>query len=179
MDILQLLFDRSLPRDPVFVFESAILGGHLHIVKWLHEEKGITNAVAGYIDAARRDQLDMLKYLFEKEVIATPYLFPISAAAEAGFLEVVQWLHLHTKTECTERAMDAAAGQGHLHIVQWLHENRTEGCTRRAMDRAASNGHLDVVMWLYENRTEGCSRKTIEGAAWFEYSDALTWLFEN
>uniref|UniRef100_A0AAV1TQT2 Ankyrin n=1 Tax=Peronospora matthiolae TaxID=2874970 RepID=A0AAV1TQT2_9STRA len=179
LDMLQLLFDRSLPQDPVFVLESAILGGHLHIVKWLHEEKGITNAVAGYIDAARKGQLDMLRYLFEKGVIATPYLFPINAAAEAGRLEVVQWLHSHTTTKCTERAMDAAAGQGHLHIVQWLHENRTEGCTRRAMDRAASNGHLDVVKWLYENRTEGCSRRTIDDAGWFGYSGALAWLFEN
>ena len=54
LDILELLFDRSLPRDPVFVLESAILGDHLHVVKWLHEEKGITNAVGGYMTLPER-----------------------------------------------------------------------------------------------------------------------------
>ncbi|CAI5724419.1 unnamed protein product [Hyaloperonospora brassicae] len=173
IDMLQLLFDRGLPRKPVFVLESAILGGHLHAVKWLHEEKGITNVVAGYVRAARRGQLDMLTYLFENKVIATPYLFPIDAAAAAGHLEVVQWLHRHTETKCTELAMAEAAGKGYLHIVQWLHANRSEGCSHLAMDCAARYGHLDVVKWLYANSTEGCSRIAMEDSAWYGNSDVV------
>ena len=126
----------------------------MHAVKWLHEEKGITDVVAGYVSAARRGQLDMLQYLFENKVVATPYLFPIDAAAAAGHLEVVQWLHRHTETKCTEQAMVDAAGKGYLHIVQWLHANRTEGCSHLAMDCAARYGHLDVVKWLHANSTD-------------------------
>lgn len=44
----------------------------------------------------------------------------------------------------TKRAMDAAAGAGHLEMLKWLHEKQI-GCTTDAMDMAAEEGHLDVV----------------------------------
>lgn len=44
----------------------------------------------------------------------------------------------------TKRAMDAAAGAGNLEMLKWLHEKQV-GCTTDAMDMAAEMGHLEVV----------------------------------
>ena len=80
--MLELVFVRDPTSDPVLVFEQAIFGGHLHIVKWMQKEKGIINAGTGCIEAGQSGQLDMLKYLFEKKVPAPPCLLPINAATE-------------------------------------------------------------------------------------------------
>ncbi|CAI5741486.1 unnamed protein product [Hyaloperonospora brassicae] len=179
MDMLELLFDRGSPRDPVFILESAVSGGHLRVVKWLHEEKGVSNVGNGYVEAARIGNLAILQFLHEKKVDASPAMSAIDAAAAAGCLEVLQWLHSHTQTKCTIQAMDGAASQGHLHIVQWLHTNRTEGCSRLAMHLAAENGHLDIVKWLHANKNEGCFALTLARAAEHGHLDVVVWLHEN
>ncbi|KAF1792924.1 TauD/TfdA-like domain [Phytophthora cactorum] len=54
------------PMITVSIFPS-----HVHIIKWLHEEKGVTDAGFGYVEAAKNGQLDVLKYLYEKKLDAT------------------------------------------------------------------------------------------------------------
>ncbi|KAG3137432.1 hypothetical protein PI126_g17404 [Phytophthora idaei] len=36
--MVKFLFECDLVQEPVEVFEMAALRGHLHIIKWLHEE---------------------------------------------------------------------------------------------------------------------------------------------
>uniref|UniRef100_M4BCG0 Uncharacterized protein n=1 Tax=Hyaloperonospora arabidopsidis (strain Emoy2) TaxID=559515 RepID=M4BCG0_HYAAE len=109
MEILELVFDRGTPKYPEFVFGEAVAGGHLHIVKWLYEEKRIADVGVGFIDAARMGHLEMLKYFSDKRPYTVADYTAIDGAATAGRLDVVQWLHFHTQTKCTKQAMDAAA----------------------------------------------------------------------
>uniref|UniRef100_A0AAV1TI90 Ankyrin repeat-containing domain n=1 Tax=Peronospora matthiolae TaxID=2874970 RepID=A0AAV1TI90_9STRA len=179
IDTLELLSDHGFPGDPMVILDNAISGGHLHIVKWLHEKKGASNVGNGYIEAARNGHLEILKYLHEKQFDVCSSVSAIDTAAAAGCLEVVQWLHSNTPTKCTNQAMDGAASEGHLHIVQWLHRNRTEGCSRLAMHFAAENGYLHVVKWLHANRSEGCFALTIARAAEHGHLEVVAWLYEN
>ncbi len=98
----------------------------------------------------------------------------MDCAANNGYLEIVQWLHINTTEGCSSTAMDYAAERGHLEIVQWLHINTTEGsvgaraelcCTKYAMDCAARSGHLDTVKWLHINTIEGCTEGAMNWAA--------------
>ena len=132
------------PENAMFL---AAMQGHLHIVKWLHENRKEDCTVKA-----------------------------IDWAAKNGHLEVVKWLHHNRREGCTEDAMDWAAEYGHLEVVQWLHENRTEGCTEYAMDLAAEHGHLHIVKWLHENRTEGCTPDAMDWAAGNGHLEVVRWL---
>jgi hypothetical protein len=103
-------------------YNKATNYGHLHIIKWLHENR--------------------------KEGCTA---FAMNDAAENGYLHIVQWLHENRNEGCTEWAMNDAAKNGHLNIVHYLHENRTEGCTEWAVHYACQNDHLHILQILYEN----------------------------
>ena len=105
--------------------DYAAMNGHLHVIRWLHEnrEEGCTQ-------------------------------YAMSWAAERGNLEMVKWFHENRTEGCTTQAMNWAAMNGHLHVVKWLHENRTEGCTTKAMDWAAMNGHLPIVKFIHCNSND-------------------------
>ncbi len=113
----------------------AAMNGHLHMVKFLHENR--------------------------EEGCST---WAMDWAAMNGHLEVIKWLHENREEGCTTLAMNWAASNGHLHVVEWLHENREEGCTRWAVEWAACNGHLDIVKWLHDNREEDCIREKNKSA---------------
>jgi hypothetical protein len=78
----------------------------------------------------------------------------IAAAAEAGNLEVLQWLKEELRTlSWTQSACEAAAQGGHLEILQWLRRNSCcwdEGTCTAA---AAADGHLELLQWAV---AEGC-----------------------
>ncbi|KAG6949577.1 hypothetical protein JG688_00014567 [Phytophthora aleatoria] len=81
----------------------------------------------------------------------------MDAAARAGHLPVVKWLHFNRSEGCTAYAMHFPVVIGHLPLVQWLHSNRDEGCAKATMDWVARAGHLDVVKWLDANKLDKCS----------------------
>ena len=123
------------------IMNAAAQGGHLEIVKWLHN--------AGYSCCTAA----------------------MDTAAENGHLEVVKWLHKNRKEGCSKFALDQAIVNGHLDVVKFLIKNRREGSSfvknpRKErwlrfrgiymhwmcpMDAAAYNGQFDVIEWLVKN----------------------------
>jgi len=110
----------------------------------------------------------------------------MAAAAAAGHLAVVKWLHANRSEGCTAAAMDGAAAKGKLDVVEWLHSNRSEGCTSAAMDDVAGRvfhepdcrgvlisccvdkrpdafveNQITMLEWLKTNRTEGCTSEAL------------------
>ncbi|KAF0689278.1 Aste57867_19257 [Aphanomyces stellatus] len=75
--------------------------------------------------------------------------------------------HLLHQAAITSATMDAAAAAGRLDILRWLHEHRGSsiGWTTAAMDHAATNGRLSIVIFLHTHRHEGCTCAAINGAA--------------
>ncbi|KAG1709847.1 hypothetical protein DVH05_016862 [Phytophthora capsici] len=110
--MLQRLFDRGLVLYTENILEFAAECEQLHIVKWLHEVKGFPKVCYGYT-AVKDEHLDVLAYLNDFD---EKYLLD-----RAVTLKAVKWLHFHTNTKCSNRAMDEAAARGDLDIVQWLH----------------------------------------------------------
>ncbi|TMW58957.1 hypothetical protein Poli38472_007102 [Pythium oligandrum] len=159
------------------VIVSAVEGGHLDALQWLHAnvEDGWSSQVVD--EAAECGHLDIVKWLHETQ----SDLFVASTmgrAAMNGHLSVVQWLHATRSDGCSTDAMDWAAMHGHLDTVRWLHANRSEGCSTWAMDGAARNGHLLVVQWLHSHRPEGCTTLAMDLAAKKGHLDVVQWLHE-
>ncbi|GMF26410.1 unnamed protein product [Phytophthora fragariaefolia] len=89
----------SRSRDSL---SCAAAGGHLDIVKLMHEirpQDGKTNAM--------------------------------DRAAGGGHLDVVQWLHANRIERCTAVAMESAVRNGHLDVVKWLHRNGFSYCQQQ------------------------------------------------
>ncbi|OWZ15229.1 hypothetical protein PHMEG_00011166 [Phytophthora megakarya] len=125
------------------------------------------------VEAAERGHLELVKILDGDVSVALDF------AAEAGNVDVVQWLHSNRTDRCTVDAMDMAAANGHLDMVQWLHDHREEGCSSDAMDLAATNGFLPVVKWLHHHRQEGCSHRAMDGAAANGHLEVVKWLHSH
>lgn len=138
---------------------DTICGGHVEILKFLHTKLYPLDVFTAKFMAAQNGFLDIVEWLFPMLSFVGDQTPEIDAAADAGRLEVVQWLHMNGSRGFTSTAMVGAARNGHLEILQWLHETRSEGCTDRAMDNATRNGHLEVPEWLHEHRKEGFRRK--------------------
>jgi len=107
------------------------------------------------------------------------YIWFGAAAAELGYLDVLQWFENQKKRYgfvFTDQLSVAAAENGHLHILQWM---RT--CTppwpwnATTCANAARGGHGDVLLWL---RTQGCpwNERVCAAAAAGGHLDILRWL---
>lgn len=73
--------------------------GHLHIIRWLHENRN-EGCTARAIDEA----------------------------TSHGHLEIVQWLLANRTEGCSDYAQAGAYYSGHLSIFQWLHNHQAERC---------------------------------------------------
>lgn len=126
--------------------------------------------------AARRGDLDVIKWLTTEYAPGTLITDGVEAAAEHGHLHIIKWFH----DECRQRAvfgileMWLAAKNGHLEVFQWLHERTSQspaqvseatgrevcdndfdyvfGCRTEfkcdLLSTAGADGHLRVVQWL-------------------------------
>ncbi|KAJ8520437.1 hypothetical protein ON010_g17947 [Phytophthora cinnamomi] len=170
--------ERAKTRCTTAAMDGAAAGGHLVVVRWLHENRTEGCTTAAMDLAAENGNLEVVQWLHNNrsEGCTTDAM---DNAARGGHLDVIKWLHAHRSEGCTAFAMDNAAAAGPLDVVTWLHENRSEGCTAAAMDGAAAYGKLDIVKWLHRNRSEGCSERAMNGAAHGGHLSVLRWLFEN
>ncbi|EGG16772.1 hypothetical protein DFA_07750 [Cavenderia fasciculata] len=129
-------------------------------------------------------RLDILQFIYDRYYQPTNTQMPLSietfdGACKTGNLQLVTFLHTHSKEGCTFKAMDHAAGNGSLDIVQFLHTHRTEGCSQGAIDDASGAGHLEIVKYLFENRQEGCTSDAMDFASEFGHIDILEYLLEH
>ncbi|KAJ0398731.1 hypothetical protein ATCC90586_008658 [Pythium insidiosum] len=152
--------------------------GHLHVVRWIRENRPDIASERTILDCAASHGLELVRYLTD-HAMGGATTVALDKAAEAGALDVVRYLHEHRDEGCTTAAMDRAAGRGHIDVVMFLHASRSEGCTTLAMDDAARGGHLEVVRFLHENRTEGCTPAALEGAVTDGHLDVVRFLVEE
>ncbi|KAG3024020.1 hypothetical protein PC120_g7254 [Phytophthora cactorum] len=105
---------------------AAAANGHLGVLQWLYEK----HHGRGYWNNTE-----------------------ICGALTNGHIKVVEWLRTHAvpRTECMAKVMDAAAGAGNLDIVKWLHEeHKISICS--ALSNAMSNCQWETSQWILEHR---------------------------
>ncbi|OWZ03624.1 hypothetical protein PHMEG_00024609 [Phytophthora megakarya] len=169
-DVVEWLYDNKHMNFDISenTWINAALGGHLRVLRWLHDHFPETISTRTMEAAAKGGHLEVLMWLHElrnKEWINEKSFFQEiypHCGQPRPRLEVVQWLHTHYPNKFITGL--EAAEMGYIDIVRWLSDNSVEGFTT-AMDRAAKHGHLDVVLYLMSHRSEGFSNQTMKKPA--------------
>ena len=173
------LHERGCPHD-LDVTPRAAKGGHLDLVAWWYSIDPSLRLVPRWwglaahgdlsllaralpptaeafpqacVVAARRGNLDVLKWLRAQE---PPFFWcssVLAAAAKRGDIKMMEWICASPSGgDPCPRGVDAcieAAGAGHLSALQWLRSlNPPCPWDEDAARAAAKNGHLDVLCWI-------------------------------
>jgi len=147
LEVIKWLHENRNEGCTTRAMDSAATGGHFEVVKWLHENRTEGCTTRAMDCAAKYGRLEIVKWLHKNRSEGCTHWARIMAARN-NFLEVVKFLY---KNECTKSVMDYAAKDGHLEVVKWLHKLRFEYSIKYAMICAAKDGHLKVVKWLLLN----------------------------
>ena len=121
-----------LPCDSVS-FSRAAEGGHLHCLRYLHEN-GCPKSRSAFSMAAKGGHLHVLEYLrIEMGLTPDPTDEGIcETAARQGRRDILEWAH--SNFGCAwGRTCEYAAAKGHLACLQYAHEN---GCWWKSLRRA-------------------------------------------
>ena len=175
MDVL----DRTQSGTPAGLFNEetcafAAQGGHLEVLKYLHE-KGCPWNEETCNAAAFEGHLDVLKYAHEHE--CPWHDMTCGYAAEAGHLAVLVYAHVNgCDFEISYSCENAALG-GHLTVLVYLIEN---GCPwyGATCSGAAAGGNLEMVKYLHAKEFPWDER-TCYAAARGGHLDVLKYAHEH
>ncbi|KAG6590842.1 uncharacterized protein IUM83_19096 [Phytophthora cinnamomi] len=126
LEALQWLVESYLPDEFLTkAVAAAAANGHLSILRWLFE--------------MHRDR----GYWGNTEMCG---------ALTNSHAEVVEWLKTHAipRPECMAEVMDAAAGAGCLDIVRWLHDEHKVS-VRSALANAMNGRQWETSQWILEH----------------------------
>jgi hypothetical protein len=180
-EMVAWLVDARCPAKIRRLWNPAIRGGHMEIIDWLlrsdHEwpwgscchaseagrldifQRAKTDGVRCLlcewcpIPAAREGHIHILEWLCQRgEITPRQWKMAAIAAAEAGRLDVIQWIAAHGGALCKTTMSYAAAG-GHRHVIAWLRDHGQDWWPH-TMVFAIKYGHFDLLPWLYE---QGCA----------------------
>ena len=159
---------KSASQDEMgHIIDAAVSNGYINVVKYIHTEfPDATVEPYTMATAARRGDMEMLKYLHENNLaprpadsdtsspfLPSPLSCSITSAAASGHLDVIKYLHEIGRDEyISTSAVDTAADHGHAEVVAWLLENRTEGGTTRALTTASRYTKVMEILQKYATR---------------------------
>jgi hypothetical protein len=172
LTILQWLYTNGGPLFSERTCQLAAIGGHLHILKWLHRYDCPVDASI-FAEAAYYGHVDVLEWAHT----CCPWSsYACASAARGGHLHVLKWLR-SIGCPWNDMTCSHAALGGHLEILQWARENRCSWCSETC-SYAAEEGHLDILKWAHEN---GCpwDSRTCAKAALSGHLEVLQWARKN
>jgi hypothetical protein len=150
-DFIKYFWKVKKCRKSYQVAQGAACGGHLELLKFLHEKKWKVERDAGW-GAAENGQLECLKYLIE-EVNLDYRGFDFYAAIN-GHLNILQYF-VDRDLVKSNYACARAAEKGQLEALKFLHENGWSW-EARTLEYARKNGHWDCYNYAKEH---GCPGK--------------------
>jgi len=182
VNMLKYCYENGCPTSSVMC-ERAAEEGHLHILKYLHEDaqvdwEGKSKSGSVAVAAARKGHLHILKYLAEKNYdITKPKA--CEEAAKNGRLECLKHLREVNNAPWDQSVGEHAAEKAHLHILKYLSEARYPYFKASACARAAENGHLECLKYLHEVLKLPWDHDTCKSAASKGWIHVLKYLWEH
>ncbi|CAL6397875.1 unnamed protein product [Bathycoccus prasinos] len=149
----------------------------LELLKWIREEKKCEWDEETISIAARRGNLEMMKYCVANQC-------PIgeracACAAENGHLGCLKYLRGEAKAPWNSWTAMWAARNGHLHILEYLVERKYDKFSAWACENAAQYGHLDCLKYLHETAKAPWDDFAVENAHKKNHTECLQYLLEN
>ncbi len=137
------------------VLAATLQHGHVAVADWLVDEAGCPlpqeeqarERRHAWEGAARGGSMEAMRWLLRRGVSLPRYTWAFCAAAQAGHLDVIHFLHGECGEGLSESAFAAAAGSRSLPTAMWLLQ---AGCPTdsRAYRDAAQAGDAAMVQWL-------------------------------
>ncbi len=149
----------------------------LELLKWAREEKKCEWDEWTINAAAKRGNLEMVKYCVANECPIK--VFACANAAFNGHLEVLKYLRETAKAPWAEGTASLAAANGHLHILEYLVERKYYEYTAYACERAAENGHLNCLQYLHETAKAPWNFRAVRYAQKNNHPECLQYLLDN
>uniref|UniRef100_H3GGE8 Uncharacterized protein n=1 Tax=Phytophthora ramorum TaxID=164328 RepID=H3GGE8_PHYRM len=178
---LKWLAEIYLPGGPLSgAANAAARSGELHILEWLHElhKDRVHWGGVEWGEAIRAGQRDVIEWL-QRNALPNEEAIGrlVFDAADAGYLELTQWLLTQDSAAVSAAlrgarkghqwgivkwlaasynaapptdCVEAAARDGDLEFLQWLRGSELPHPFSGAVAIAAANGHLEVLKWLHE-----------------------------
>ena len=172
-------YDRGVEEemDETYFCWKVAQTNKLELLKWAREEKKCEWDKWTICGAARRGNLEMVKYCVANEC-------PIDegACAEAavnGHLEVLKYLHEEAKAPWDYWTAKCAAGNGHIHILEYLVEHKYDKYNGDACEFAAEKGHLDCLKYLHETAKAPWDYRAVRDAHENKHPECLQYLLDN
>ena len=149
----------------------------LELLKWAREEKECEWDELTINAAARRGNLEMVKYCVANEcpIDETACAY----AAENGHLEVLKYLREEAKVPWDSDIASYAASNGHLHILEYLVEREYDNYDVWSCISAAENGHLDCLKYLHETAKAPWDYVAVRVAREKNQPECLQYLLDN
>ena len=163
-------------RERDFCVEVA-LTNKLELLKWAREEKKCWFDWRTINAAARRGNLEMIKYCVAKKCDIGEGA--CSSAATNGHLECLKYLREEAKAPLDSLTASYAAYHGHLHILEYLVERNYDQYSADACFWAAEYGHLDCLKYLHETSKAPWDSGAIRVAHDYNQPECLQYLLDN
>ncbi|KAL6049491.1 Ankyrin repeat-containing domain [Balamuthia mandrillaris] len=177
---------RCCPEALRHVVPHHTLFRHLPLLKWAVGSDGYTllkdYPLAYTIHAAAAEgSIEVVEWLVLKKSVRRDngQWEWVAAAASAGRLDVLRWLHGQGFALSDETACVSAAKQGHLDALKWLH---VHGCPwgTDTCEAAAFGGRLDVLDWLLATKPGAWRNVAISELVMGQANaEALQWLCDK
>lgn len=135
------------------VCDKAAEGGHLHVLRWAHQEHGLVWSWRAFDVAAAKGHLSVLQFLHANTSdisCQNHYQVHHSHPCYENSAALAPAIGSRVEEMLDENACRLAARGGHLCVLQWLRQN---GCPwdQRACHEAAGEGHLMILRFLHQN----------------------------
>jgi len=164
-------------RDQAWFCSRVAKTNKLELLKWAREEKKCEWDYRTIAEAARRGNMEMIKYCLAKECPVNETA--CAYAAGDGHLECLKYLHEVAKAPWGWGTASAAAQNGHLHILEYLVERKCKKFDEYTCVCAASNGQLDCLKYLHEVVKAPWDSETFYSAAFNGHLHILEYLVER
>jgi len=152
VDVLEWLAERgNVEMDGVV--RQGIYSGQLEVAKWAVARGGVVKIGLG--SAARKGDLEMVKWLWEEMGMQGEGQHACECAARAGHAAVVEWL-LEQGCESTTQVCDQAICGGNMDVIELCMTKGHAGVwiVEWFVNDAACGGHVEVLEWLYHLHME-------------------------
>jgi hypothetical protein len=123
----------------------AVEGGQAAVLKWLHEDLGLTLEPWAVSDAAKAGSLAAVQYLCDLGCQLPETA--LDDASHGGSTDLLLWLLARGYTFTEETSMSAAEG-GHMDTLRWLRERGCPIDYEVIVSAAASGGNIGMLSLL-------------------------------
>lgn len=136
------------PDVAAIVLHNAAVNGHLHVIQWLFEVDGHARSIDKMSIPVICSHPEVAYWMHEHQRHVTLSIH-LDEAARRGDLEFLKWVKAQGyKFNVSRKSIENAAQGGHLEVLKYLEKQTVRPIARLAFVVAARYGHVHVVEWL-------------------------------